>query len=268
MLGRSARARLLPATALTAVMLSGCGHLSSGPAEVSERIRGSLLPSIGAFSGVDQLPDWRGLDRPTAELREYFDDQRATYRVINASSDFAELAVWQTGPPTGEPFNANRIVTGTGCVALQRQSVSITSTVIDCPSPLAQTQPPSTDLSWGRDSEAMRRAAVLIDGSVDQDVRWLMTKEADGLPRTTTRTLDQVVVAVHLAAVSEGESVILSGVQQQGRIVTGVVTAHASGVDPVDTLRTEQARACSTMTVDLDDVNPNYLFTEIPCPEQ
>lgn len=251
-----------------AVMLTGCISPSSGAADVSAMMRQSLLPAIGMAAGLDQMLDWHDLNRPTAPLRKFFDSYQATYRVIEADTNAALLAVWRTGPPAGEPFNANRVATGTGCAALQRQSGTITSAVIDCPSPLAESQPSSTDISWGRDSEAMHQATVLIEGPVDQEVRWLMTKEADGSRRVAPRTMEDVVTAVGQAQLSDGENVVLSDVQQQGRLVTGVITARATGVDPVDTNLTVRAQACATMKVDLDEMNPNDLFTEAPCPDR
>jgi hypothetical protein len=262
--GWSGGRRLAPAIAVIAVLLSGC-TLTSGPAEMSSLTRTSLLADVGTFAGFDQVSDWRQLDRPTPQLRRYFEGHHSTYRVIRADLDTAEIAVWQTGGPGPEPFNANRIATGTGCVALHRRPRSVASEVIDCPSPLVEMQPDSTDTSWGRDSEAMRRAAAVIEGSIDQEVRCVMTREVGGTPRTTPRTLDEVVAAVHRAVLSEGESFVLSDVRQHAGTVTGLVSAHASAVDPVDTDRTVQARACMRMTVDLDDLHPNFLFTAVSC---
>lgn len=254
----------MPATALLAVLASGC-TLESGPAAVSGTMRISLLPNVGAFAGFDQVADWRHLDRPTAKVRDYFDSNQATYRVIDADPHTAQLAVWQTGAPGAEPFNANEIATGTGCVALHRQSGSVASEVIDCPSPLAETQPDSMDASWGRDSEAMSNATGLIKGAIDEEVRWLMTKEPGGVARTTPRTLEQVVATVNQTVPPDGAGFVLSDVQQHHGTVTGLIEAYASGADPVDTRRTVQARACAKMTVVLGNVHPNFLFTDVAC---
>lgn len=264
MLGRSRGQRLVAAmAAITVLFSSGC--TLSGSAETSSRMRTSLLADVGAFAGFDRVSDWRHLDRPTPQLRRYFDGHNSTYRVIDADLDTAELAVWQTLPPGPEPFNANRIATGTGCVALHRQSRSVTSEVINCPSPLVGTQPRSTDTSWGRDSEAMHRAAVVIEGSIDQEVRWTMTRELDGTPRTTPRTLEHVVAAVQRAMPADGEGFALTDVRQHAGTVTGLVTAHASAVDPVDSRATVRAEACMLLTLDLDDLNPNFFFTAVTC---
>lgn len=93
-----------------ALVLSSVAFLATacdvGPAMMSDNMQQSLLPSIGASAGFENVQDWRRLDRPTAELRSFFEAADATYQVISAERDQADLAIWETGEPEGEPFNA------------------------------------------------------------------------------------------------------------------------------------------------------------------
>lgn len=261
--GVSGRRRSVVAV-LTMVLLSGCGFGSDAD-EVSTILRADILRHVPAL-GIEQVSDWRRLDRPSAELRESFEGAGAVYRVIEADVDRAALAVWQTRSIGAQPFEEERSATGIGCVALERRPGSIISAVIDCPSDRVEAQPRSSDTSWGRDSEALSNAEAISTASIDAEVRWLMTRDAGGVPRTTPSTLDQIVASAHSAWLSDGQSFTLDNVRQQGRKVTGMVTAHASGLDPVDTRRTVRATACAELAVDLDERHPNFLFTTVPCP--
>lgn len=264
MVSRRSLSRRIVLTVLLVVLLGGC-TLQSDPVEMSRVVGKELLPTLGASASFGRVGDWRSLDRPTPALREWFDGQRATYRVIKAGQDFAELAVWQTGAPGPEPFNANQTATGAGCVSIGRHPESVTTAIIDCPATLQEDQPSRTDTSWGRDSAAMSHAEGVIDGLLDQEVRWLMTKELGGYPRTTTRTLEQVVAAVQNAPRVIDVSVDLNDVRQEGRTVTGFVIARAAGWDPVAPEDAVDAHACGQMSVDLDNVNPNLIFQSAPC---
>lgn len=257
---------VLTAALLAAFLAGGCSPESNDtPVKQLQHFK----PGTVFWSAFAAVTDWHTLDSPTEELRQELDGINATYRVVDAETDNATLAIWVTDHLPWPDDDREAIYAG--CVQLRRLPNGVSAGIVSCSTPIATRHrdlPRARSVSWGYDSAAIDRAEIVIS-QVESEVRWLLTKEPDGTSRTTSRTREQVLRMVEAAAqrarMADTEGYELKDVSQEGQIVTGFIVAHAAAIDPVDTRRTVSAQACAHLRVDLDYPTPAPLFTTAPC---
>lgn len=120
------------------------------------------------------------------------------------------------------------------------------------------------DGSWGRDTDAVYQALFVVRGQVGEAMDSMMKSQPSGI----APTVDQVTGAVRGVHLSEDQRIVLGDVRLVDRAITLPLIGYASGIDPVDTRRTVEGKACVVVTIDLDQHYP-VLATSIddaPCP--
>lgn len=264
MLGRGRRSSFAARLAgIGAVLAALAGCAGDGRGYVSEQLAETYLPALADDPAVAAVADWRALKHPDRGVREDFVTRGSTYRVASATRDSADLVVWMTAPTGAEPFNANRVATGVGCVHLQRDGAAIRAQVKDCPSGLPDTAN-ADDLSWGRDSNAVQAAHGVADTAVSE-LTWVMNHMPDGTARTTAPEPSFVIASVRKAISSPHVKASLSESALSGRTLSANLDVVATAPDSLDASVARRARACFVMTLNLDQANANEFFSPVPC---
>lgn len=243
--------------------LSGC-VTTDGPAYVSDLLNEYDLPALARDPSLAAVADWRTLKKPSEEIRQDFALNGSTYRVASTTRDSAHLVVWKTDETGPEPFNANRIATGFGCVHLQRRPPAIRAKVEDCPASVPETAE-SYDTSWGRDANAVARA-VGGDGDAQSEVSWLMHHVEGGMPRTTAPDPALIISAVRRVVRDPSTDASLEDVAVNGQTLSATLDVTVTAPDAIDPAASQRARACFAMKVELDLSETNGYFFPTPCP--
>lgn len=243
--------------------LSGC-VTTDGPAYVSNLLEEYDLPALARDPLLAAVADWRTLKDPSEVIREDFARTGSTYRVASATRDSVHLVVWKTDATGPEPFNANRIATGFGCVHLQRRAPAIWADVEDCPASVPETAE-SGYTSWGRDADAVAAAASGYTDA-ESEVSWLMHHVEGGMPRTTAPDPSLIIDAVRRVIRQPDTEASLKDVAVDGQTLSATLDVTVTAPDAIDPAASQRARACFAMTVELDLSDTNGYFSPTPCP--
>ncbi len=229
--------------------LSGC----DAGIDISARLQGDIsrLEKLSEFGELSDLGD---LAEPNPDIRSIFTSTGSVYRVIDASVDHALIAVWRVTPPEGESVGDFREFTASACASLDRKGTTVTSTVVDCPHPLAEFAPSAESEFWTRNAASIE-LAVASAHQLNSDLRWLLFHVDGGGYRSdeavSISDVAHTIDSAELSTVTGSVDATTTALQQHDNHVTGTITITASAPDETDTQSKTTATVCFALDLDL-----------------